>query len=116
MSAYKDKKTGNWVVTLRYTDDQGNIKRRAKRGFKTKRDAVAWETNFLLNNTNDLNTTFDEFFEVYMNNISNRIRDGTKANKRFIFEKYIQPYFGKKDISEIQVADLVKWQNKILGL
>lgn len=116
MSAYKDKKTGNWVVTLRYTDDQGNVKRRAKRGFKTKRDAVAWETNFLLNNTNDLNTTFDEFFEVYMNDISNRIRDGTKANKRFIFEKYIQPYFGKKDISEIQVADLVKWQNKILGL
>lgn len=115
MSAYKDKKTGKWVVTLRYTDDNGNIKRRAKRGFRTKKEAVAWEDNFLLNNTNDLNTDLNSFFKQYMKDISNRIRDGTKQNKVYIFNKYISPYLGKKDISEIQVADIIRWQNKILG-
>ena len=48
MSAYKDKKTGKWVVTLRYNDIDGREKRRAKRGFLTKREAKEWESEFLL--------------------------------------------------------------------
>lgn len=116
MSAYKDKKTGKWVVTLRYTDDEGNIKRRAKRGFKSKKDALAWETNFLAKKINNINLSLDEFFDVYMGDISNKIRDTTLKNKKGIYDRFISPTLGKKEMSDIEVPDILKWQNKILGM
>ena len=115
MSAYKDNKTGNWVITLRYTDDEGNIKRRAKRGFKTKKEALAWETDFLSNKTNNIYVTLDEFYEVYLGDISNKIRNSTLQNKKGIYERFISPTLGKKELSNIEVPDILKWQNKILG-
>ena len=48
MSAYKDKKTGKWCAHVRYTDWQGEARRKLKRGFKTKREALAWERGFLV--------------------------------------------------------------------
>lgn len=43
MAVYKDKKTGTWRAVYRYTDWQGKKRQTQKRGFSTKRDAVAWE-------------------------------------------------------------------------
>ena len=42
MSVYKDK-NGKWKVYYRYTDWTGKKKQTTKRGFETKREAVAWE-------------------------------------------------------------------------
>ena len=41
MSAYKDKKTGKWFVFFYYRDWQGKNKGKTKRGFQTKREALA---------------------------------------------------------------------------
>ena len=43
MAVYKEEKTGTWRVIYRYTDWTGERKQTQKRGFKTKRDAQAWE-------------------------------------------------------------------------
>ena len=43
MSVYKEEKTGTWRVLYRYTDWTGEKKQTQKRGFKTKREAQAWE-------------------------------------------------------------------------
>ena len=43
MSVYRDKKTNTWMVYYRYTDWQGERKQTTKRGFATKREALAWE-------------------------------------------------------------------------
>ncbi len=115
MSAYKDKKTGNWVVTLRYNDDQGVVRRRAKRGFKTKREAVAWENEFLTRQNRDLKMTLDSFFDMYMKDVSNKLRKTTQNNKIFLYNKYIKTYLGHFELSKIEVADIIKWQNTILG-
>lgn len=42
MSVYKDNATGKWRVIYRYTDITGKRKQTQKRGFETKREAVAW--------------------------------------------------------------------------
>ena len=42
MSVYKDNATGKWRVIYRYTDIAGKRKQTQKRGFETKREAVAW--------------------------------------------------------------------------
>ncbi|MDE8082527.1 site-specific integrase [Erysipelothrix rhusiopathiae] len=117
MSAYKDKKTGKWVVTLRYTDIDGKEKRRAKRGFLTKREAKEWETEYLSNLSNEveIDMSLNEFYEVYLSDISNKLRYNTIKNKRVIYDKYIQPYLGSKKLAKISTPDIIKWQNEILG-
>ena len=48
MPAYKDKKTGNWFCKFYYTDWQGTNRQKWKRGFATKKEALAYERNFLV--------------------------------------------------------------------
>ena len=43
MSVYKDTKTNTWKVYYRFTDWQGKTHQSTKRGFSTKREALAWE-------------------------------------------------------------------------
>ena len=47
MPVYKDEKNKTWTVIYRFTDWKGNRKQSTKRGFKTKREALAWEQNQL---------------------------------------------------------------------
>ena len=42
MSVYKEK-NGTWRVNYRYTDWNGELKQSTRRGFATRREAVAWE-------------------------------------------------------------------------
>ena len=43
MAVYKEEKTNTWRVIYRYTDWNGARRQTQKRGFKTKREALAWE-------------------------------------------------------------------------
>lgn len=43
MSVYKDTKNNTWKVYYRFTDWQGKVHQSTKRGFPTKREALAWE-------------------------------------------------------------------------
>lgn len=43
MAVYQEKDKGTWRVVFRYTDFTGERKQTQKRGFKTKREATAWE-------------------------------------------------------------------------
>ena len=47
MPAYKDEKTGKWFCKFYYKDWQGNHKQKWKRGFATKKEALAYEREFL---------------------------------------------------------------------
>ena len=48
MPAYKDNKTGKWFCKFYYTDWQGTNRQKRKRGFATKKEALAYERNFLV--------------------------------------------------------------------
>ena len=43
MSVQKDKKTGKWMCQIRVTDWKGEVHHKKKRGFNTKKEALAWE-------------------------------------------------------------------------
>ena len=47
MSAYKDKDRNTWTAQFYYTDLNGKRKRKRKRGFQLKKDALAFEKEFL---------------------------------------------------------------------
>ena len=65
MSVYKDNATGKWRVIYRYTDITGKRKQTQKRGFETKREAVAWEHEMMLKSQAKLDMTFGSFYEIY---------------------------------------------------
>ena len=46
MPVYKDEKAGTWYSKFRYKDWTGTTKNKMKRGFATRREAVAWEESF----------------------------------------------------------------------
>ena len=65
MAVYKEEKTNTWRVIYRYTDWTGERKQSQRRGFKTKREALAWERERLNKSTTDLDMTFASFVEQY---------------------------------------------------
>ena len=46
MPVYKDEQRGTWYVKFYYIDWMGNRKQKKKRGFKTQREAKAFEREF----------------------------------------------------------------------
>ena len=54
MAVYKEEKTNTWRAVYRYTDWNGERKQTQKRGFKTKREAQAWEREQLNKTSADL--------------------------------------------------------------
>ena len=48
MAAFKNKNNGTWYVQFRYTDWKGERQQKLKRGFATKKEALAWEREFLM--------------------------------------------------------------------
>lgn len=61
MPVYRDENTGTWYSKFRYKDWTGNTKNKMKRGFKNKRDAQRWETDFKARLAGDLEMTFEYF-------------------------------------------------------
>lgn len=116
MPIYKDDKKGTWFVVLRYNDFTGKKRQTTKRGFKTKRDAKIYESNFILNKAEDLTMNFGEFYKIYHSYISKRIKLNTLKTKEHIFEKKILPYFKDKRMCDIKATDIIHWQNAMMEL
>ena len=114
MGAYKDKKRGTWFASARYKNWMGETKRKMKRGFATKREALEWERQFIAKNDGNLEMTFQSFYELYTSNMQNRLRQNTWITKDSIVEKKILPYFGEMRICDIKPLDVLKWQNEIM--
>lgn len=106
MAVYQEKDKGTWRVVFRYTDFTGERKQTQKRGFKTKREATAWEHEMMLRKGNKLDMTFESFYEIYSEYKRQRVKESTFETKSHIVRTKILPYFGKRKINEIAVADV----------
>lgn len=116
MPAYKDEKKGTYYASFYYTDFTGAKKKKMKRGFVKKRDALEYERQFLLQKSGDLNMTFGEFVEIYRTDKKERIRENTWESKNNMIDTKILPYFKDRVISEIEPKDVIAWQNKIMSI
>lgn len=114
MPVFRKESNGTWYVMTRYVDWQGNHKQKCKRGFKTKREALEWERVFHLQQSADMDMSFESFVDIYRNDIRSRIKETTWLTKVNIIDKKILPYFGKRKISEIQTKEVIAWQNDLL--
>ena len=84
MAVYKDGQTNTWRAVYRYTDWNGERKQTQKRGFKTKREAQAWEREQLNKASADLDMTFRSFVDLYTTDMKTRLKENTWATKDHI--------------------------------
>lgn len=113
MSVTKDGNTGRWMSQIRVTDWTGNTVHKKKRGFQTKREALQWEQEFLQQATASVGMTFQDFIELYSKDMEQRLKASTMANKRFLIDQKVTPFFGKMKLNEIKPTDIRKWQNEL---
>ena len=115
MAVYKEDKTGTWRVIYRYTDWNGERKQTQKRGFKTRREAQAWEHEQLNKKNADLDMKFKSFVELYTADVKTRLKENTWATKEHIIRTKLEPYFGKLKMCAITPQQIITWQNELIN-
>lgn len=114
LTVTKNEERGYWEVFFYYKDYTGTRKQKHKRGFKTKKEAVSWAEQFMVQQSRNLDMTFQSFWELYRDDMSQRLRENSVRTKDYIVELKILPYFGKKKIADITAADIRQWQNSMM--
>lgn len=115
MSVYKDEKHNTWRVIYRYTDWTGVSKQTQKRGFSTRREALAWEREMMNQKTADVDMTFASFVELYTADMQSRMKENTWHTKDHIIRTKLLPYFGKRKLGDITARDIMAWQNEMIN-
>lgn len=115
MAVYKEEKTNTWRVIYRYTDWNGERKQSQKRGFKTKREAQAWEREQLNKLGGDLDMNFKSFVEHYSEDMQTRLKENIWETKKHIIDKKLIPYFGKLKMCNITAQQIITWQNELIN-
>lgn len=115
MSVYKEAKTNTWRVVYRYVDWTGEKKQTQKRGFKTKREALAWEREQMNLRGANLEMTFESFIQLYEQDVRPRVKESTWANKENVIQTKLLPYFGKLKMCNITPQQIIAWQNEMIN-
>ena len=115
MGAYRDEnRNGTWYCKLGYVNWKGQQLNKKKRGFLTKKEALAWEKEFLNGQAGSVELTFREFFELYKRDKKPRIRENTWRTKEAIVNSKIMPYIGDLLMNDITNVTIIQWQNELM--
>ena len=112
MPAYYDETTKTWFCKFYYTDYTGAKKQKKKRGFKLQREAKEWERSFLERMQGTPDMTFQALYDIYIEDMSHRLRQNSVDGKKNVFKNRILPYFKDKPINHITAVDIRAWQNE----
>ena len=108
MSAYKDKTQGTWYGSFRYIDWTGKKTQKLKRGFKTKKEALNYEKEFIRKTAADMKMEMNSFIQVYFEDKKNELKENSIRNKQYMMNKHIVPYFGTRKMNEITPAEIIQ--------
>lgn len=111
MSVTKNRKTDRWMSQVRVTDWTGKTIHKKKRGFPTKKEALKWEREFISQATASLGMIFSDFIALYVADMEHRLKPSTIANKKWLIDLKVTPFFGKIPLNAISPTDVRKWQN-----
>lgn len=108
MAIYKDKEKGTWYAKFRYTDWQGKSHVTTKRGFKTQREAKAYEANMQSKASPD--STLSDVLTAFLRDRKPSIKYSSYISAHRAVEKYIRPSLGHFKLSNITPALLREWE------
>ena len=113
MPVYRDDKRGTWYCVFPFTDWAGKRKKKCKRGFRTKKEAIRYEAEFRRSIAADMDMLLSTFMEVYFTDKKGELKDRTIKNKRYMLTAHVLPYFADKKMNEISPSDIIGWQNEM---
>lgn len=116
MPTYYDEKQKTWYCKFYYQDYTGTKKQKLKRGFKLQREAKAWERDFLEKQAGSPDMTFQALYDLYIEDVTARLKESSVRVKNCCITKNILPYFKDKPLNQITAADVRAWQNQIIAL
>lgn len=111
MPVFKDESRNTFYVKTYYTDYTGAKRQKMKRGFKLQREAKEWERAFLEKQQGTPDMTFQSLYDLYIEDMSHRLRENSVSGKKNVFKNRILPYFKDKPINQITPKDIRDWQN-----
>ena len=115
MPVYKED-NGTFTARFYVKNIDGSRKQEKKRGFKSSREAKAYEIEFLAKNSYSVNMTFKSLYELYIEDMAHRLRESTILTKKSIIEIKILPYFKNRKVRDITPVLIREWQNKMMRL
>ena len=116
MPAYYDEKMKSWYCKFYYTNYTGARKQKLKRGFKLQREAKEWERTFLEKMQGTPDMTFQSLYDLYIEDMTHRLRENSIDGKKNLFKNRILPFFKDKPINQIKPTDIRQWQNEQIAL
>ena len=111
----KQNPNGTWEANTWYVDWRGSRQRKHQRGFKTKREARAWEEAFKAKQQGSPTMAMADFWELYAQDRRPHLKLNTWRTKEHIARTKILPFFGAMRMSDITPADVMRWQANLLA-
>lgn len=110
------EKNGTYTVQCWYRDQlTGERRKKTKRGFRKKAEAVQWERDFLTKAAGSPTMRFSDYCEIYKTDLFPRLKYNTWRTKDYIIRDKILPYFGEKRLCDITPADVLEWQTRLMA-
>ncbi|MDF2819883.1 MAG: Integrase [Clostridiales bacterium] len=79
-------------------------------------EALEFEREFLLKQSSDTTMSFESLYDLYIEDMSSRLRISTLENKKYIIKLKILPCFENTPINQIKPTHIRKWQNNLMGM
>ena len=116
MPVYKDKKRNTWYVSTYVEYRDGTKKRKVKRGFKTKRDALVYERELQFESAMESsdNIKMSELFDMYLDYYKQRMKPSSQHKMSKSVNNHFRPYFEDKRVKDLTKRDMIDFQNYLL--
>ncbi len=105
---------GRWYASFYYKDNFGVTRRKKKEGFRTRREAIAFEKSFIGQYSGSCDMAFETLYGLYIKSSETRLKESTIIKKKLIFRDKILPTFGKLRVSSITPLMIHDWQNLMM--
>lgn len=86
--AYKEKDTKKWTAQWFETTAKGEKKKRRKRGFDTKRDALEYKRQKKPNSIRSMDMKLNEFLDVYFEDKQNELKERSYSQHLIVTLNY----------------------------
>ena len=122
MASYYQADNKKWYVRFRVVEN-GSVVNKKLSGFATKKQAVSAYNDYI--SKTDLSQvavvkpsqiTFEQLFEAYKDYYKDEIKGSSYYTLIGVAERYLLPYFGKKNIHKLTTLDISHWKTQINSL
>lgn len=103
----------SWTIMFRYTDWTGKRKQKKASGFSTKREALAFERDFMEQEAGSPSMTFANLWAIYKKDLRHRVKESSMHSVVPNVERRVLPYFQDMPINQITPTIVRRWETEL---